>query len=230
MAYYVSPGKEAGWIYGTFQQAYPDANGVLKWQKVYKAGDAQSARNVKNLIHVSNMYIHCYMDDQKIAEKDALKKKLHNEKKAIQQTRRDKAQGGSKFEGPFGEKESFTGKITINIGQDGQSVQGTFKATSKVHKKGHNEFKLEMDGEFLGAINPDTGQMEAKISDGKLWTFIKREGNWWPTVMPRSMVNAKVVGLRKGDALSGHFEMGSNKGFAWTAKPAVEKDTKEKKQ
>lgn len=218
MAYYVTPGKESDYIYGTYQEAYYNSDGIPKWSKIRSAGNANLSKNVE--VHVTNLYVHFLMDEKKVVEKKALYEKLRTEKKAVQAVQRDKARSGIQFKGPFGEKEGFTGTITINIGKDNHSVQGIFKA-HRVDKNGEKEYKTILTGEFLGGINPETGEMEAKISKDEMINMIKRDGKWWPGGMDNNHMNkdTRLLGVLQGDTFIGHIQLGNNKGFAWTAKP-----------
>jgi hypothetical protein len=83
--------------------------------------------------------------------------------------------------------------------------------------------KVRLSGEFLGAIDPDDGQIEAKLTKGIMFKLVRQDGAWHPGGMPSGMSkNTKVIGHLQGNTVTGHFELKGREGFRWSATPKTE--------
>lgn len=208
--------------YGTFQQAWV-RDGQLTWGKVIPCGDVRSNRKMKT--HLPPIFVSFEMSHKiglkKVKKfidekKKSQKKKKEEEKKALEVSLE-----GDVYQGAFATDTPFKAKITINVGKDGLSVSGTF-AGKAVIKKGKS--KMTMDGKFTGSLNA-SGDFEAKVLSGGMTPWKIAEGKWYPRVLSVKSFpsDAKLVGKRHQNVLSGDMLFGKKRGFKWSATLVKEK-------
>ncbi len=204
---------------GTRQLADLGGDGKWRWGEVRK-----------QKWKPSYMSVFFEMDEQAQALKKKAGKEQRRKKKTAREDQKKQAQSGRKFIGSIGADEGYEGKIEISIGKDGQSVHGKFKSYKDGVIKGEKA-SSSIRGEFLGAIDPKTGQMTARLTEGGAGTscFSKKYDRWYSYGGRQDWANkVKVIGQLKGDALTGYLALGSQESYAWTAKPVVPAKRKEK--
>jgi len=165
--------------------------------------------------------IHFYMDEATIKQKDEAEMAQRKQNKKESNARKKAASDGYFYTGSMGKEEGFEGTIQINIGKDNKSVSGKFEC-KKEKQKDDKTIRFIIDGEFLGAFNPETGKLEAKITKGSTFTMIKKDGKWNAGGVPASISNKiKIMGHLEGKKMIGHMEKSGEKTFAWSALPAT---------
>lgn len=217
-AYYVMDDKN-DYIWGTYEKAEfdTDTGGFKPYSKPLVMGQAG---HTKVVVHTPRPSIHFKMSNDIQKQKWAKKEEVRIEKKAAEKTRQLAASDGLYYEGPMGEKEGFNGKIKINIGTDKTSVAGDFHCTREMTKDDKTG-KVIVSGEFLGALNPGTGQLEAQVINGNMYSYKKLDGKWYPSGYPQGMSKStRLIGKIEGNQIHGHVGNGKQKVFFWTAVPA----------
>ena len=164
--------------------------------------------------------IHFYMDDATKKQKWEAMAGNDKQKKENINARKKAASGGHFFTGPMGKDEGFEGTIEISIGKDNKSASGKFECKQE-KQKGDKTTRFTIDGEFLGVFNPETGELEAKITKGSTFVMIKKDGKWNAGGVPRNMSNKiKIIGHLEGKQITGYMEKSGKKSFIWSALPA----------
>lgn len=226
-AHYHLP-KDVGDVWGTLKKTDYYADGKVSWtSKVMEIGpkDSKGQRHHSP----SRPTIIFKMDEKTRMAKLDREYEHKRQKREADKAREKQAAGGLYFVGPMAKAEGFKGKIEIHIGKDFSSVHGKFKCNKSENRKGR-ETQAVLTGEFLGAINPETGKLEARFSKSHMGMLVKRNGRWGQSGAPRSLPKkARMIGQydSKNKKLTGYIAMGGQKGFAWSA---VHTDPKENKQ
>ncbi len=216
-AMYQVDDEKNNYIWGTFQEGN-FKNGEYIWGKIQTTGNIQE--NPKAKVHLAAPSVVFQMDIAAFMKKNKKKDELKAEKKESENLRKQAAQGGRFYKGPMGKDEGFDGEIQISIGKDNRTVAGKFKCIQD-KEKGDKEIRLIIEGEFLGTLTPDTGELATQVNKGSTFQMVKKEGRWYPVGSPKGVPKEmKLMGHINGKIIKGYLIKGTKKSFAWTATPA----------
>ncbi|MCP4342386.1 MAG: hypothetical protein GY799_26795 [Desulfobulbaceae bacterium] len=210
---YASYGVENSSTYeGVYQQAVRQ-EGSFIWKQGVPAGDIRYNKSIKSHVPVITVSFSVDEKAQQAKQENAseLRKKKEKDKQAIVEA----SKTGVQYVGPFGEKEGMAGEIIVFVSEGGKTVSGTFKA----EKLRGDSKKGIVEGAFTGAMDPESGRLEASLTGGNMFTMVKQEGKWHmpPGSMRGMSKDTMVLGELLEDTLSGYFLLKEKKGFNWAA-------------
>jgi hypothetical protein len=212
---------EPAQVYYTFKGKPNAVLGTYKLANVTSSGEVQWSREqeITSRLPLGKTRIHFRMPKTVREEKYQRSKEQRQQAKAQKEAHKQSASAGSAWQGPFGLDEEMEGSIELHISLKDKTVAGSFKGSQKMDE----DSKVRLSGEFLGAIDPDDGQIEAKLTKGIMFKLVRQDGAWHPGGMPSGMSkNTKVIGHLQGNTVTGHFELKGREGFRWSATPKTE--------
>lgn len=201
---------------GSFRTGRLNGDGELVWTK---------PQEIKRLSPFGRTRVHFRMVDDQMKKKWAERRKRAQQAKADRDAHKKSAAAGGAWKGPFGAKEELDGHIELDISLENKTVAGKFRGWREMgkDKRGHLK-KMLVTGEFLGAIDPDTGQIEARLSKGGFWQYWYKDGKYVSGRQVNSFSkDTKIMGQMDGKTVTGHLELKGKKGFEWSATPNTEK-------
>lgn len=205
-AYYTFQ-KKRNTVIGTYKRANVTSKGEVQW-----VGESE----ITGRHPLGETRVHFRMPQAVREEKRQRRKEQRLQAKAQKDAHKQSATAGDAWQGPFGLDEEIDGSIVVHISLKDKTVAGSFEGTRQLNA----ERKVRISGEFLGAIDPDDGQIEAKLTKGTMFKLMRHEGAWHSGGMPTSMSkDTKVIGHLQGDTVTGHFELKGREGFRWSATP-----------
>ncbi|MGM0645304.1 MAG: hypothetical protein ACQESV_02735 [Thermodesulfobacteriota bacterium] len=207
--------------YYTFKDKYKEVVGTYTLAQVTSSGEVQwgQEQDITPRLPLGKTRIHFRMPKAVREEKRQRSKEQRQQDKAQKEAHKQSASAGSAWEGPFGLDEEIDGSIVLHISRKDKTVAGSFKGNQKIDE----ESKVRLSGEFLGAIDPDNGQIEAKLTTSIMFKLVRYEGAWRAGGMPTSMSKkTKVIGQLQGGTVTGHFELKGREGFRWSATPKTD--------
>ncbi len=214
-AYYTIKTDRKGPI-GTVRMGHLDGDDNLVWSK---------PQEIMRRSSYGRMRVHFRMVEDETKKKWAESRRRAQQAKADREAHKKSAASGGAWKGPFGEKEKLDGHIEMDISLENKTVAGKFRGWREMgkDKRGYLK-KMLVTGEFLGAIDPDTGEIEARLSKGGFWQYYYKDGKYVSgRQVNRFSKDTKIVGLTDGKTVTGHLELKGKKGFEWSATPNTEK-------
>lgn len=196
--------------YGSVQVGGLDGEGKIQWGKEQAVGvDTTSHYKAGIGFRMDRNIV-----DQKLAWSQTARDARKQQEKDLQAM----AGRGHTYEGPIGKNEGMEGTITLKISPADKVVAGEFRA----HRIINEDTKGMVDGEFLGTIDPGSGEILAKLSKSSIFTMKRKDGQWYIVGGAIGIQSfdekVRVVGRLDGTDLKGAFRLDEKKGgFDWTA-------------
>lgn len=197
---------------GIYKQAGLRGSGEMVWHTEVTAGDSRS--NEKVGTHIIGPVVSFSLDVESREKKMEVKNKALNKKKAQQDEIIEKSKTGTEYLGDWGVEEGLDGSIGISVSKDQKVVSGSF---SGERLTGNNK-KTYITGDFIGAMDPDTGEMEATLTKSTIMSMVEKDGEWYSgTDIKQMSKDTKIKGKLSGKEMKGFFLLKGKEGFHWNA-------------